>query len=297
MKLEACPVEPPGLGSGPLSISTRSRQPSRARWWTRLLPTMPAPITTARALAGRMLAAPDCSSTEVTSGVADGGLGSLIYHNAMHSSRELTSSSFEISVDGAPARLEDLFEGFGEHDRLGVVVRHPFGAVGASGLITATVTAFYDIQRSRGPGFFIYPDYFLFHVGGPLGDHGMLDVWPRHKEVVVPEEPERILEAINDRAITRLVVEDGEPGEPAFEREALASARARIVTCLAYSPAGRVENPDVRIAANGVTEGYVEQILGSEGGRLLARQDLLEGGVPVETYGRIARDEALERLG
>ena len=32
MKLEACPVEPPGFGSAPLSSSTRSRQPSRARW-------------------------------------------------------------------------------------------------------------------------------------------------------------------------------------------------------------------------------------------------------------------------
>ncbi len=32
MKLEACPVEPPGLGIGPLSTSTRSCQPSLARW-------------------------------------------------------------------------------------------------------------------------------------------------------------------------------------------------------------------------------------------------------------------------
>ena len=46
MKLEACPVEPPGLGSGPWSSWTMLRQPSRARWWTRLLPTMPAPMTT-----------------------------------------------------------------------------------------------------------------------------------------------------------------------------------------------------------------------------------------------------------
>src|SRR5579871_1842255 len=52
MKLEACPVEPPGFGIGPLSTSTRSRQPSSARWWTRLLPTMPAPITTALARVG-----------------------------------------------------------------------------------------------------------------------------------------------------------------------------------------------------------------------------------------------------
>ena len=42
MKLEAWPVEPPGFGIGPLSTRTRSRQPSRARWCTRLLPTMPA---------------------------------------------------------------------------------------------------------------------------------------------------------------------------------------------------------------------------------------------------------------
>ena len=32
MKLEACPVEPPGLGNGPLSSSTRSLQPSSDRW-------------------------------------------------------------------------------------------------------------------------------------------------------------------------------------------------------------------------------------------------------------------------
>ena len=52
MKLEACPVDPPGLGIGPLSTRTRSRQPSRARWWARLLPTMPAPMMTALARAG-----------------------------------------------------------------------------------------------------------------------------------------------------------------------------------------------------------------------------------------------------
>ena len=32
MKLDACPVEPPGFGNGPLSISTRSLQPCSWRW-------------------------------------------------------------------------------------------------------------------------------------------------------------------------------------------------------------------------------------------------------------------------
>jgi hypothetical protein len=188
----------------------------------------------------------------------------LIYHTGMHSSRELSSSSFEVRVDGRPARLEDVFEGFGEQDRLGVVMSRPCGAVGASALITATITAFYDFHRARGPDFFVYPDYYLFHVGRPLGDHARLDVWPRRKELVVGEEPQAILEAIDDRAITRLLVEDGDPAEAELDDEVVASASGRIRTCLAYSPAGRAEDAEVEIASNPVTEGYVEAILDPE---------------------------------
>src|SRR5262245_39078455 len=54
MKFEAWPVEPPGFGSGPLSPSTMPCRPCRARWYARLLPTMPAPITTARAEPGNV---------------------------------------------------------------------------------------------------------------------------------------------------------------------------------------------------------------------------------------------------
>jgi hypothetical protein len=190
--------------------------------------------------------------------------GVLIYHTRMHSSRELRSSSFEVRVDGRPARVEDVFEGFGDQDRLGVVMSRPCGAVGASALITATITAFYDLHRARGPDFFVYPDYYLFHVGRPLGDHARLDVWPRRKEVVVGDSPQAILEAIDDRAITRLVVEDGEAASSELDDEVVASARGRMRTCLAYSPAGRVANADVEITSNPVTEGYVEAILDPE---------------------------------
>jgi hypothetical protein len=208
--------------------------------------------------------------------------GNLIYHTAMHSSRELRSSSFEVRVDGRPARLEDLFEGFGEQDRLGVVMSRPCGAVGASALIAATITAFYDIHRARGEDFFVYPDYYLFHVGRPLGDHARLDVWPRRKEVLVGEEPQAILEAIDDRAITRLAVEDGEPADGGLDDEVVASARGRIRTCLAYSPAGRVRDADVEIAGNHVTEGYVEAILDPESRmeRLQAELAEAEAGAP-----------------
>ena len=230
-------------------------------------------------------------------------------------------------MDGRAARLEDLFEGFGEQDRLGVVMSRPCGAVGASALIAATITAFYDLHRARGEDFFVYPDYYLFHVGRPLGDHARLDVWPRRKEVVVREEPQAVLEAIDDRAITRLVTEDGAPAEAELDDEVVASARGRIRTCLAYSPAGRVADADVEIAANPVTEGYVEAILDPESRierlraegntariasiesrlgeverdvrmRILGeRAGLLRGGVPVETYRRISLNEALGLLG
>src|SRR5215212_3236277 len=143
----------------------------------------------------------------------------------MHSSRELRSSSFEIEVGGVSAPLDELFEGFDELDRLGVVLTQPCGAVGASALITATITAFYDLQRARGPDFFIYPDYYLFHVGKRFGDHSRLDIWPTHKEVVVPGDGQAVLRAVNDRAITRLVVEDGEPRDSDLGVEELASAR------------------------------------------------------------------------
>ena len=84
------------------------------------------------------------------------------------------------------------------------------------------------------------------------------------------EAPQQILEAIVDRGITRLVVEDGVSGAPAFEDETLASVRARVVTCLAYSASGRVADGDVQIAGNAVVEGYVEEVL----------EQLQTGGVP-----------------
>src|SRR3954454_5709839 len=57
MKFDACPVLPPGLGSGPLSSRTMSVQPSRERCPTRQLPTIPAPMTTACACGGRSVTA------------------------------------------------------------------------------------------------------------------------------------------------------------------------------------------------------------------------------------------------
>jgi hypothetical protein len=215
----------------------------------------------------------------------------------MHTTEELASADFAIAIDGAPASVESLFPGFTELDRLGVVVRTGFGAVGASTLILAAVTAFYDRLRLAGDDFFAYADYFVFHVGERRGRHGKLDVWPDHKEVVVPAVAEEILRAVNDRGVTRLLVEDRAPGEPALEPDTRASAERRIATCVAYSPAGRVAGADVTIAGSGTTESYVRALLGSDGAAVAAaRGSLLEAGRPVETFRRIGLPEALRRL-
>ena len=222
----------------------------------------------------------------------------------MHSSRELRSSAFGVRVGGEPAALADVLDGFSAADRVGVVARRPCAVVGCSALLLAAITAFYDVQRAAGEDFFVYPDYFVFHVGHRHGRHNRLDIWPPHKEVVVADEPEELLRAINDRAVTRLVVEDGVPGDGGFARETLASARARVRTAIAYSATGRVRDGDVEIASNDVVETYVagvleqsEEVPLAERERIAAaRPGLVEDGRPVETYRRIGLDEALGLL-
>jgi hypothetical protein len=221
----------------------------------------------------------------------------------MHTAKELASADFVIQAAGKPASLKDIFPAFSDRDRLGAVVRGPCGATGASALILAAITAFYDVQRQRhgSDGFFIYPDYFLFHAGRRWGDHGMLDIWPSHKEVEVPDEPEELLRAINDRGVTRLLVEDRPAREPAFERESLASARDRIVTALAYAADGRVAAADVQVAGNDIPEGYVTAIFDGSAPEepaelTAARERLRDDGRVVESYRRLSLEDALARL-
>jgi hypothetical protein len=215
----------------------------------------------------------------------------------VHTTEQLASADFAITLAGAPASVEELFPGFTELDRLGIVVRTGFGAVGASTLILAAVTAFYDRLRTVSDNFFAYADYFVFHVGERRGRHGKLDVWPDHKEVVVPADAEEILRAVNDRGVTRLLVEDRPPAEPALEPDTRASAERRIATCVAYSPVGRVAGADVTIAGTDTTESYVRALLGSGGAAIFEeRRALMEDGRPVETFRRIGLEEALCRL-
>ena len=175
-------------------------------------------------------------------------------------------------VDGEPASRADVLPGWGPHDRLGVVMTEPFGAIGASHMVQLAITAFYDVRPERRAGMpkgpddknpkAVYPEIYLFHVGGDYGDHSAFDFWPGRKEVAVPADPRLVLDAINDRAITRLLVPDAPSVEVEHEFKEPAAARDRILTALAYSADGRVAEPDIEIAGlHSRTEANVRLVL------------------------------------
>jgi hypothetical protein len=212
----------------------------------------------------------------------------------------LGSDEFELTIDGEPAAIEMLFEGFSEHDRLGIVIASDHGAAGAATLILATVTAFYDRLRASGEAFFAYPDYFALHVGQRHGSLRKLDVYPDHKEIVVPADAESIVRAINDRGITRLLVPGRVPRAPQLTPETRASAERLIRTTLVYSRRGRVLRPNIAVIGSERAESFVTEMLAAEEADLDAhaiRGALRQpGGPPQESFRRIELPGALGML-
>jgi hypothetical protein len=169
----------------------------------------------------------------------------------VHTARQLDTTQFAITRSGRPSTRDELLPQWSPLDRLGLVVKEPFGALGASHLIQLAITAFYDIRPERRAGRVdgmdpraIYPEIFLFHVGGAHGDHSAFDFWPARKEVFVKGDARAVLDAINDRAITRLGVPDGEPAPIVHEHKEPAAARDRIASAFAYSASGRLSEAE-----------------------------------------------------
>jgi hypothetical protein len=241
----------------------------------------------------------------------------------VHTSSELSDRSFEVTIDDVASTSRDLFPEFDEHDRIGLVVSTPHGALGASLLYLAAVHAFYELCREQFEEFWIYPDFFFFHVGTRHGHHGSLDVWPDHKEVLVEAHGDRLLEAVNDRAITRLVLPEDLDVGPAEQREELASYARRMRGAFLYSSSGRTTSADVSIRGDDATARYVANVLdpssratqlgpGSVASVIQAhlgevsqetrnrlrreRQALYIDGRACETYRRVPPQGALERF-
>ena len=243
----------------------------------------------------------------------------------MHTSNQIKSNDFEIHMNGVKSSIDEVFPGFDPLDRVGVITRHVSGALGASALLMAAIARFYDFYRGslgNKPGKLrIYPDFYIFHIGRRYTEHYWMDIWPPHKEVVVEDDPEQILEAINDRGITRLLVPDApsmkiksyytipgnleiEPGTAVFLQETISSAKKRIKTCIAYSPTGRIENSNIEIKSSENTEKNVSFCLRDSNSLSVAtrhelklqREELQMDGRIVETYRTISLQEALSML-
>lgn len=210
----------------------------------------------------------------------------------------MNSADFEITIAGRPATLAELLPGFDEHARLGIVVTENRGGAGAAMLVLAAVSAFYDRLRAVEPDFFAYPDYFAFHVGrnriAPSHTMGELDVFPEHKEPVVDDDAETVLRAINDRAITHLLVPDRGPNgsRPPLGRDTRSSAQRRIRTAIAYSPSRRVTDPDTAVTGGAQAEQFVTAMLGQPRSGVVVGA----GGRTRETYRRLPLDAALGML-
>lgn len=187
----------------------------------------------------------------------------------MHTATQLTASMFAVEIEGRAADLNALLPEWQAHDRFAIIVRGPLASVGASLLIQAAITRFYDWRRLSGRRLNVYPEMFLFHVGGRWGDHSTLDFWPPRKEVFLADDPGEILGALNDYAITRLAIPDGMFAAPpcnwvdeAKERNAAAD---RMTSIFRYDAGGNVADSDVRITATGpVTEENINAILQPE---------------------------------
>jgi hypothetical protein len=170
----------------------------------------------------------------------------------MHTA-QLSPADFATEVDGTPVDFDEIFRGWHQYDRFGIVVHDELGATGASLLVQAAITAFFSFDSGRRDERPQYPEVYLFHVGRGLGECMMLDFVPSRKEVIVDADPTALIEAINDRAITRLAVPQGKPRildlPHQYGWSERQSAEDRIASAYAYSPTGRVDDADLVLSA------------------------------------------------
>lgn len=164
----------------------------------------------------------------------------------MHSTA-LRGSDFHLTCQGRPIAHAAFFGAVEKTDRLGLFAPDRCEGAGAIALIMACATAFYDRHRAVSESFFAYPDYFTFQRQSPLANYAMCDIWPRHKNVHVPDNANETAAAITDRGIDILLVPDRPPREHAFEPVQQAANHRNIRRCFLYGATGQVEAPTLDI--------------------------------------------------
>ncbi|MBB4569044.1 hypothetical protein [Rhizobium leucaenae] len=143
------------------------------------------------------------------------------------------------------------FPNWHEHDRFGLVIDETFGGIGATHLLQLATTAYYDVKASRRTTVTVYPEIYAFHIGRGYGAHAHYDFWPARREVILKTSDHReILDAINDRGITRLAVPDRPMRDVEHRPKEEDAAFDRIASAFVYNASGRVSDGDLAIAGN-----------------------------------------------
>jgi hypothetical protein len=130
----------------------------------------------------------------------------------MHTSQTMRSDEFDVTVAGGPGSLDAVLPSLTTSDRIAIVTHTPGGSLAAAPLLLAAVGRYYELLRAERDDFYRYPSYFVIHVGQLRAYHGWLDVWSHHKEVVVAAHGQAVLEALHDRAISRVCSRTSHPG-------------------------------------------------------------------------------------
>ncbi|HIB89376.1 TPA: hypothetical protein EYN09_23545 [Candidatus Poribacteria bacterium] len=221
----------------------------------------------------------------------------------MHSTKILKSEDFVFMAQDQEVTFTDLIPNFSVLSRLGIVSQEPTDGIGASNLIMACVTEFYNFYRHQND-FFTYPDYFSFQASEILIDYSHFDIWPSHKNLQVEREPEKILKALNDRGIDILLVPCREPIDHVFEPATLSSAKRRIQKCFLYNPGNGLPDHDLTIKRQ--TAPFYDSILtviNSISDPVFRNQFLNQwreqvspNGETIEAYCQVNMDEALRFL-
>ncbi|RUX90258.1 MULTISPECIES: hypothetical protein [unclassified Mesorhizobium] len=168
----------------------------------------------------------------------------------MHVVTLLKANMFDVEIDGKPASIAEALPDWNPHDRFGLVIDDALGGIGATHLLQIAITSFYDVKPSRRTELTVYPEIYAFHIGKGYGAHAPYDFWPARREVITSRDHREVLDAINDRGITRLAVPDRQPQEVVHRPKEVDAALDRIVSAFVYSPSGRVSDPDLVISGN-----------------------------------------------
>ncbi|BAV52842.1 hypothetical protein MLTONO_p0372 (plasmid) [Mesorhizobium loti] len=148
----------------------------------------------------------------------------------MHVVTLLKSDMFDLEIEGRPASIAEVLPDWNPHDRFGLVIDDPLGGIGATHLLQIAITSFYDIKPSRRTDLTVYPEIYAFHIGKGYGAHAPYDFWPARREIITSLDHREVLDAINDRGITRLAVPDRAPHEVAERSMPRSTASSRLLS-------------------------------------------------------------------